>query len=747
MNWGNLPSGEPLDLTTCAREPIHIPGSIQPHGVLLVLDDSPDLRVVQVSLNALEQLGIAASEVLGSTLAEVLDEASAERVGRARASADTPDPSPLRVNASKHSAGKSFDAILHRSGAAWVLDLEPVGDADTYAVTNAHRAVRRAVDRLDRSAGVIEMCRQAASEVRNITGFDRVMIYRFDADWHGEVIAETKRDDLESFLGLHYPASDIPEQARRLYTLNTIRIIPNVDYVAAKLHPQLHPTTSQPLDLSGSVLRSVSPIHCEYLRNMRVAASMSISLLRDGKLWGLIACHHYQPRFVAYEVRLAAEFLGRTLSWQIASREHTEVAEQTGLAQSKLTAFVSQLRGASDVFAGLSQLGPELCALVDAQGVLIAHDGELRTSGSCPPDAELPGLLDFLAQQSDVFASDHLGAVLPAAQTYADSASGLLSMALGKANGGFVVWFRPELEQLVHWAADPVKSVVIENGIPRLTPRGSFSLWKQVVKGKSLPWRPWQVTTVSDLRGALVANVMTHAAEMLRLNKALAKMNAELDQFAYVASHDLKAPLRGIANLSQWVEEDIGEGLSGEAREHMTLLRGRVQRLERLIDGILDYSRAGRVKQPVQRVDVAQLLNDVLELLAPPAACTVVIAEPMPVVDAERIALQQVFLNLLSNAFKHAARDGGEVVVSAAEEPGAHHFSVRDNGPGIEPQFHERIWGIFQTLEARDKVEGTGIGLSIVRKIVESRGGKAWVTSAAGQGATFHVWWPKEQQP
>jgi len=747
VKWGTLPSGEPLDLTTCGAEPIHIPGSIQPHGLLLAVSDAPELRVLQLSNNTRRHLDRAPEELLNLPLSRLLDEASADRVRAACQVESELDASPLRVRARRQDANVDFDAILHRSGGLWLLDLEPVGQADSYAVTNAHRAVRRAVDRLDRFSNVLDMCRQAASEVRDITGFDRVMIYRFDADWHGEVIAETKRDELEAFLGLHYPASDIPEQARRLYTLNPIRIIPDVDYEPALLIPQRNPLTSEALDLSNSVLRSVSPIHCDYLRNMRVAASMSISLLRDGKLWGLIACHHYQPRFVAYEVRLAAEFLGRALSWQIASREHTDVAEQTALAQSKLTAFVSKLRAASDVFQELAELGPELALLVDAQGVVIAHDGEFLGWGLCPPRDQLPRLLDFLAQQADVFASDEFSQLLPEARVYAESGSGVLSIALAKSTGSFVIWFRPEVERTVRWAADPVKSVVVENGIPRLTPRGSFSLWKQVVKGRSLPWCAWQIRTVSDLRGGLVANVMSHAAEVQRLNRALAKINTELDQFAYVASHDLKAPLRGIANLSQWVEEDLGDALSGESRENMALLRGRVQRLERLIDGILDYSRAGRAKQPPEQVDVGQLLSEVTELLAPPSTCHIDIRGVMPLVLVERVALQQVFLNLLSNAIKYANRERGEVVVAVREQPAAHQFSIQDNGPGIEPQYHERIWGIFQTLEARDKVEGTGIGLSIVRKIVESRGGQAWLTSTPGQGATFHFSWPKEPNP
>jgi signal transduction histidine kinase len=234
------------------------------------------------------------------------------------------------------------------------------------------------------------------------------------------------------------------------------------------------------------------------------------------------------------------------------------------------------------------------------------------------------------------------------------------------------------------------------------------------------------------------------AVERERLIVALARSNRELDHFAYVTSHDLKAPLRGIASLSQFIEEDLGERMTAEAHEQMRLLRGRVQRMEDLIEGILNYSRAGRAGAPAEEVHVAKLLSDVVQLLAPKSDARVEIDAEVPPLWTEKVPLQQVFLNLIGNALKHSRRNDAQVKVRVTDE-GAHYaFSVADNGPGIEPQYHERIWQIFQTLESRDKVEGTGIGLSVVRKIAESRGGRAWVESELGKGAVFHVTWPKQ---
>jgi light-regulated signal transduction histidine kinase (bacteriophytochrome) len=234
------------------------------------------------------------------------------------------------------------------------------------------------------------------------------------------------------------------------------------------------------------------------------------------------------------------------------------------------------------------------------------------------------------------------------------------------------------------------------------------------------------------------------ADRLERSLKALEQSNRELDQFAYVASHDLKAPLRGIANLTQWIEEDLGDRVTGESRTHMDLLKGRVRRMEALIDAILAYSRAGRVRETVASVDVRALVSETIELLAPPATTDISIANEMPVILTERVPLQQVFMNLIGNALKYSEPDWAKVTVRAEDRGDFVQFAISDNGPGIAPQYQEKVWQIFQTLAPRDKVEGTGIGLSVVRKLVETRGGQAWLESEPGRGSTFYFTWPKQ---
>jgi signal transduction histidine kinase len=237
-----------------------------------------------------------------------------------------------------------------------------------------------------------------------------------------------------------------------------------------------------------------------------------------------------------------------------------------------------------------------------------------------------------------------------------------------------------------------------------------------------------------------------HVAQLAALTEKLKKKNEELDQFAYVTSHDLKAPLRGIANLSTWIEEDLGERLTPEAREQMELLRGRVRRMEGLIEGVLELSRVGRVRANPERVDVSTLLSDVVDLIHPPEGFSVELPKDAPTITAERLRLEQVFINLIGNAIKHhgGTRAGRVWIEWRDRGPRWLEFSVNDDGPGIAPQYHEKIFAVFQTLAARDHVEGTGLGLSLVKKIVENEGGTIAVESGEGRGATFRFTWPRE---
>jgi chemotaxis family two-component system sensor kinase Cph1 len=785
MRATTLAPGTPIDLTNCDREPIHIPGAIQPHGALVALDED-SLKVVLASDNAGPRLG-ATGAIRGVSLDAFLD---TRALRDALAAPELRDANPLRLVAR---TGASFDGIAHRSGGLVVLELEPASSAQEVSFSDFYRHVRLAASRLQRASSLAQMCEMAAVEVRRLTGFDRVMAYRFDRDDHGHVIAEAKRDELESFLDLHYPASDIPAQARRLYTLNWLRFIVDASYHPSPLEPALNPRTGAPLDLSFAVLRSVSPIHLEYLRNMGVSASMSISLVHDGRLWGMLICHHYSPRFVPYDVRSACEFLGQALSWQVGTRERGEASDRRAFAQATLARLVDRLAGTSEIALGLAVDSRGLLALVDAAGAAVRTGGAWATFGEAPAEAELDAIARWVLPRmtGGTFSTDAFGRLEGEPPANDALASGVLAVTLSAERGDLIAWFRPETVRTVDWAGDPNKLATLSDGAPRLTPRGSFALWKETVRGRAAPWQTWEVEAVGGLRQALVGNVMRRNEELAELNSRLraassqlsvardaleitiaertsdlevankaleeraaelARSNLELERFAYVASHDLQEPLRMVVSYVQLLERRYKSILDADAHEFMGFAVDGAKRMQTLINDLLTYSRVGRHESRVTPVAADAALEAALSNLKTGLEeneAHVTRDAPLPVVRADSARLTQVFQNLIGNALKFRGEAPPHIHVGATRidedddpargSPGTKlwRFTVRDNGIGIAPQHQERIFVIFQRLHTRGEYPGTGIGLAICKKVIELFGGHIGVESEAGKGATF----------
>jgi light-regulated signal transduction histidine kinase (bacteriophytochrome) len=543
VDW--LAPGTPVDLDNCAREPIHVPGSIQPRGVLLAVSE-PDRVVQQVSENLADLTGVRPEAALGRPLEEVLGVVPADLVQRsASAFGDLRERNPVELMLEVDGTPVPVDAILHRAvirpGAAplpgqpapppspddavtnLVVELEAAHGPRPFSFPNTYQAVRGAVGELNRASSLEELYDITAEAVRTLTGFDRVMIYRYDADYNGEVVAEAKVEHLNSFLGLHYPASDIPAQARALYEKNWIRLISDVDYVPARLTPTDHPGNGRPLDLTYSTLRSVSPIHIEYLKNMGVRASMSISLLRDDKLWGLIACHHYAgPHAPPYATRAAAEFLGSTLSLRLVDRAREEETQRALQVRSTLAwltaATLDEDRPLADTLMG----SPDLLDLLPADGVVVRLQGHTATRG-----AELPaGLADAVAawaagRGADVVATDALPEQAPRLGAPVQQACGVLVLPLPE--GQFVLWARGEKVQQIDWGGDPRNKAIAERegDEVRLSPRKSFDRWRETVRGRSEPWTGQQIAEATELRTHLLEALYARSRSIVRAAETL----------------------------------------------------------------------------------------------------------------------------------------------------------------------------------------------------------------------------------
>lgn len=732
-----------IDLSRLEQEPIHISGQVQPHGVLLVLEE-PELKILQVSSNTTAVFGIPPKQMLQKKLEELLDPFQVEKLKAGLSNANLDFINPTKIWARKKGDEYVvFDAVFHRnSEGLLILELEPTISQENIPFLSFYHLARASINQLEKTSNLREFCQIIVEEVRKVTGFDRVMLYKFDEDGHGAVIAEEKLESLEPYLGLHYPASDIPKPARQLFSANSIRLIPDASSRPVEIYPAVNPISQRPLDLTFSILRSASPCHIQYLHNMGVGASLTISLIKEQKLWGLIACHHQSPKYVSYELRKACEFLGRVIFSEISAREETEDYDyrmKLTYIQSALIDYMSQEENFID---GLVKHQPNLLELTSAEGAAICFGGNYTLIGETPKEEDLNFLIQWLKNNVDgeVFYTDSLPRIYPDAERFKNFTSGLLAIPISKRN--YVLWFRPEVIQTVNWGGDPSKAVEAthSDGIVRLSPRKSFELWKETVRLTSLPWKQVEIKAALELRKAIVNIVLRQADELAQLAQDLERSNAELKKFAYVASHDLQEPLNQVANYVQLLEMRYEEDLDQDAKEFIGFAVDGVRLMQTLIDDVLAYSRVDMQAIEFELTEVEKALDRALTNLRRriSESGAVLTHDPLPTVMADSTQLMQLFQNLIGNAIKFRSDKPPEIHIGAQRLEDAWLFSVRDNGIGIDPQFSDRIFVIFQRLHTRDEYHGTGMGLAICKKIVECHRGRIWVESQLDQGATFY---------
>ncbi|MEO0739975.1 MAG: ATP-binding protein [Bacteroidota bacterium] len=760
-----------VTVTNCDREPIHIPGTVQAHGALLVVDRAG--AVVQVSANVGIFIGRESQDVLNQPCSACFVDADGVRLMRALG--DGQDWSELNPLPLVTHSGVRVNVIGHRQEGGTVLELEPSEDAIWYPEP---QPVQRAIRALNRAATVEALQDAIVTEVKRLTGFDRVMLYRFDRDWNGAVVAEAAREGIGSFLGLRFPASDIPAQARTLYAKNTLRLIPTVEAETAALVPERNPLTRERLDQSACVLRSVSPIHIQYLKNMGVAASMSISVLDEGRLWGLIACHHYAPRYVPYRLRAASDLLGQVFSMQFALRRKQFATSVAADARQHLTRLVERTVEAehiTSVLCGMAEdkhgdeYGEEpgrfsALDLFDADGIAVCLEDEVCLLGQTPSSEHVYALLDWIADRNHeagrtLVQTDSLRDVLPARLApIAKDCAGMLAVSVADDWTSAVVWFRKEEPQTVTWGGQQKQAHVEEDGTLTLHPRASFEAWQEQVTGQATAWSDADVEMAGELRRVLVRVILQRAEELARLNADLTRSNAELDAFAYIASHDLKEPLRGITNYAQFLIEDYADELGDDGQAKLLTIARLGQRLDTFIDSLLEYSRVGRHEFTAEEVPIERALEESKELVHARLSekrGRVDVVGDLPVVLGDAGRIVDVFANLISNGLKYNESEPpiievGSVPVARLSEnqlerlPENHVLLfVRDNGIGIRPRHFEAVFGIFRRLHGRDQYGGgSGAGLTIVRRIVERHGGVVWVTSDFGEGSTFFFSFP-----
>ena len=730
-------------LANCANEPISFPGAIQPHGLLVTLSE-PGLQILQISANVKELLGRDPQSVIGLPLDKLLGRKHVKPLRDMLQQPLLSGEAPLRVKLN----GRTFDGLLHRHDGLLLLELElHAGNFAPGSIAGNLTNLGRMLQRLQGATSLQALYDVSVREIQAMTGYDRVLIYRFQEEGHGQVIAEASEPSMEVFNGLFFPASDIPQQARELYRRNWLRIIPDADYQAVPLVPRLRPDTQAPLDLSFATLRSVSPIHCQYMKNMGVLSSMSISLLKDGELWGLISCGNRQPLHVPHDLRMACQAIGQVLSLQISAMEALEVSRQR---EEKVEALgllnQAMVDSPQNVFDGLAQQPEVLMALTGAAGIAIIEDKQLHRYGLCPEPEQIRALHRWLQERGEpVFARHNLSAIHPAAADYQHVASGVLAMSLPKPVDNGVLWFRPEVKESINWSGDPKKPLALENSETglRLRPRTSFEIWKVEMAGISRKWSHGDLFAANDLRRSALENDL--ARQVRREQEAVRTR----DDLVAVVSHDLRNPMTVISMLCGMMQKSFSSDGPHTSRRISTAIDTMQQaagRMSTLLDDLLDTSKidAGRYTIAPKTLSVSQIFEETQALLAPLALNkNISIAfesEPDLTIHADPERLFQVLSNLVGNAIKFTPRLGN-VGVHAALGSNEIVFTVKDNGEGIPaeqlPHVFERYW----TLKEGNP-NGTGLGLYITQGIVEAHGGRIEASSEVGKGTEFRFTMP-----
>jgi chemotaxis family two-component system sensor kinase Cph1 len=731
------------DISGCAAEPIRSPGAIQPHG-WLVAYDAESLTVSAFSQNCDQLLGLQPGSPtlagLRSLLVTLLLRSPAARPG------STCPSGPVCI------AGRSFDLVSHRAGQYVLMEFELEAEqrglrAPIYSVVN-HFATA-----VEQAPTIKELLWLAVDETKRLTGYGRCLAYAFDSAGHGDVVAERADAGYDNYLNHRFPGSDIPVQARDLYVLNRIRVIPAGDYVPIPIHFEDALCSPSELDLSFAHLRSVSSVHLEYMRNMGTLASMSISIVVQGRLWGLISCHNILPRILDLQTRVACEHLGRLLSLHIEALQNKIWEKERDQMRGLSLQIISHLSDSDATLRELAEFDTPLLAIARAEGAAVVFDDQCWTAGKVPATEHIMALAAWVDEAGEIFETDHLASTGAPFPHELQNAAGLLAISFSQVHRHLVIWFRPEIVRSIRWAGDAAKQVDAQG---RLHPRRSFESWEQITRGRCEPWGALELQAVADLRQALVGIVLDRTQERTmaarRLEHAIvARQLAEQadltkTHFLAILSHELRTPLASIS----YAADVLGHPSStlSKTASIVPMVKRNVALATRLIDDLFDLSAiaAGKLTISAERVDMHQIVRQVVETLAQSAeaknlAILLSLTADNPHVMADPARMQQVLWNLLRNAIKFTPPHG-QIRIETRMCDGGLTIACSDTGIGIAADMLGRIFNAFDqgAVERLKHFGGLGLGLAIAKGIVDGHGGRLEASSKGlNQGSRFEV--------
>ena len=730
------------DLTNCDREPIHILGKIQSHGFLIAIVTG-SFKIKYISNNIDQFLPHQSNEILGShfnTISHLFKEDNNvlpiyTLVEKAIAAKSIDNLNLQKYNIS----GTIYYAIISLIDDLLILEFEPV--TITKDITDT---LFNATSHILSPDNENEILINAVNEIKNLIGYDRVMAYEFLSDGTGKVSAEAKEDYIAPWLNLHYPESDIPKQARELYKINRIRLIADVESEDVALSSY---QTEAPLNLTHCSLRAVSPIHIQYLKNMKVASSFSLSIVIDDKLWGLIACHNYSPKYIDYRIRIATRLLAKITSSALRIKQ-TEIAK---LRETKfknvLLQLQNQLSAAGSIANALTNYPTNLLHLTYAQGAALILDDQITLLGITPGVEQIKKISIWAMHhiKGQLFHSSNCIANFPFAEEFQDKAAGVLISILNKGLKEMIIWFKPQRIQTVNWAGKPEKKITTHifgtRTIQEISPRKSFETWTELVKNYSEEWQPEEIKSAEKITQIIVETAHKKSSELNILHSKLKSAYEELDSFAYTVSHDLKNPLAVIKTYADFLiysnafKEEKGKDIS------LKISKG-ASKMSLMIEDILKLTKISVAEIALEKVVMQQMIQEIVaeNKMAHKADNTQVIIENTPDITADPTLLYQVFSNLIGNAIKYSSKVDTPVVNISGYHCGNNLiYRIVDNGIGIDAKYHDMVFDIFKRMDNANSFEGTGVGLTIVKKIMNKLDGKIWVISTLNEGCTFYL--------
>lgn len=727
---------DPVTLDNCDKEQIHLSAAIQPIGVLLVVDPL-SAQIIAASENASSVFDIGTRDILSLSLSDISADL-AEQVD------ELTDNSQILYEVLDYQLTQGeiqYDAVTHQHVGRRIIEFIPNNNPSAQNLRKKMRFCSKSCSHILKSENFIEGMQIAVDAVREITGFSRVKIYQFSPDWSGETVAESRDGQLESYLGLHFPASDIPQQVRQIMLMVPYRAIGTAcDDVIPLITTN---DNSESLDLTWSLLRSVSTMHTQYIRNMGVNATFSCSLLHQDKLWGLIACHHNEEELLPFDLWGLVQEISATLMLRFDQQQRTDVSDMLYQLRILETRFASEVRKNAEVEDVIATLIPTLQEFLSADGFAFQYGTHLHLSGQTPPEdfvKELIGWAMSNRDSNDQFQTIELHKQWEPAEAYIDTACGVLIQPITTHRVCQLIWFRGPKTQLVHWAGEHKdKQAISEDGILEpLRPRSSFKRWLQEHDKQSQPWREAELESARE--------IFKEFLDIIASQVLLKEENSSLRSFTANAAHDIRAPLRGITMALEAMDEENFE--ESMVRETHAIAHRSAKRLTDLTAALLDLTLITEQKHEFNPTDLNVVVSSITDLLAQEIAdsCATIEIDELPTIEANSGLISRLFLNLISNSLKyaHPERKPRVEIRSASDEKDSVIIYVSDNGLGIDQEKARSVFKPLQRLHAAEEIEGTGLGLTICEKVLDVHGGSIELDANYTEGSSFIIRLPQE---